>query len=176
MYLEQHWLIYFFRQFLPCEHWHGFGTRANPPGRSSHPLIFAQFVFYNGFTDSWSCNSALCVWVFAEENESVALAGQSSHLTQGFVLCLLSLGGKSKMLRNAALCHGLAWIPMAANERDFYFSVTAIKLVWLYEVFRKFVVRSLIVQPCLVFSCALGMKDLSLTLPLNLASSLLWFF
>lgn len=44
---------------------------------------------------------------------------------------LLSLGGKSKMLRSAALCPGLAWIPMAGNERDFYFSVTAIKPVWL---------------------------------------------
>lgn len=65
--------------------------------------------------------------------------------------CLLSLRGKSKMLRSAALCPGLAWIPMAGNERDFYFSVTAIKLAWLYKVFRKYVVRSLIVQPCLVF-------------------------
>lgn len=33
------------------------------------------------------------------------------------------------MLRNAALCPGLAWIPTAGNERDFHFSVTAIKVV-----------------------------------------------
>lgn len=114
MYLEQHWLIYFFRQFLPCEHWHGFGTRANPSGRSRHPLIFAQFAFYNGFTDSWSWNSALCVWVFAEENASVALAGQSSvalqgHFTQGFVLRVCSrLEVKAKCLE--VLHCALAWL------------------------------------------------------------------
>lgn len=156
MYLEQLWLIYFFRQFLPCEHWHSFGTRANPSARSRHPLIFAQFAFYNGFTDSWSWNSALCVSFCWREWKcgfsSSEQPGPAGPLHPRVCApCLLSLGGRSKMLRNAALCPGLAWIPMAGNERDLYFSVTVIKLVWLYEVFRKFGVRSLIVQPCLVF-------------------------
>lgn len=159
MYLEQHWLIYFFRQFLPCEHWHGFGTRANPSGRSRHPLIFA-FCSLHFITASQTAGAGilLCVCVRFCWREWKCGFGCSEQPGPAGPLhprvcapSLLSLGGKSKMLRNAALCPALAWIPVAGNERDFYFSVTAIKLVWLYKVFRKFVVRSLIVQPCLIF-------------------------
>lgn len=59
MHLEQHWLIYFFRQFLPCEHWHGFGTTANPSGRSRNPLIFAHFVMASQAAGAEFCS--LCV-------------------------------------------------------------------------------------------------------------------
>lgn len=61
----------------------------------------------------------------------------------------------------------------------FYYSASVIKLVQLCKVFSKLTVRPVIVKHCLVLSpqsCGLGMKGLFLTLLLNLASGLFFYF
>lgn len=181
MYLEQHWLIYFFRQFLPCEHWHGFGTRANPSGRSIlWSLLSLHFIMAS---QTAGAGIVLSVWVFAVENQSVALAAQSSvalhgHFTQGFVFSVCShLEVKAKcseMLHCALPWLGFQWLQM---KGIFSFLKKSQQLNWFDCIkFSENLWLGLLLYSPAWFSCPLAMKGLSLTLPLNLASGLLCIF